>query len=370
MIGLFLNLIGLITGVANVGEPPKAELLFIGDAMQHEGQLKKAKEIGKGNGYDFSECFTLMAPEIQKADYAVVNLEVPLGGPGTYSGYPCFSAPDSYVQALIDAGFDMMLTSNNHCLDKRDKGARRTLTVLDSLKVDHIGTYRNLAERDSLVPFITDINGFKIAFLNYTYGTNGIKPTDGVEVSLIDKPKMKKEIQLAREKGAEIVVVTIHWGIEYVLLQNKNQEDIANFLVDAGADMIIGGHPHVIQPMKVVHNEKENKDVLIVYSLGNFISNMNTADTRGGAMVWTTITRDDNGKAIFDHADYDIFYSAKPENGSNFKVIPSWDENLISSSQKNYWNLFKRGALNIFDAHNVNVPRRQFSSQTADDSGK
>lgn len=369
MISLILNLLALITGATVAGESPRAELLFIGDAMQHEGQLKKAKEIGKDH-YDFSQCFTLMAPVIQAADYAVVNLEVPLGGPGTYSGYPCFSAPDSYAQALKDAGFDMMLTSNNHCLDKRDKGARRTIAMLDSLNLDHIGTYKTKADRDSLVPFIKNINGFKVAFLNYTYGTNGIEPTDGVEVALIDKNKMKKEIDLSREKGAEIVVVTIHWGIEYVLLQNKTQEGIADFLVDAGADMIIGGHPHVIQPMKVVRNEKENKDVLVVYSLGNFISNMNTADTRGGAMVWTTLSRDENGKARFDHADYDIFYSAKPDGSNNFRVIPSWEEDKIPSNQKSYWTLFQRGALDTFNKHNVNVPRRISSAQKSNDSGK
>ena len=178
------------------------------------------------------------------------------------------------------------------------------------------------AQRDSLVPFIKNINGFKVGFLNYTYGTNGIEPRDGAEISLIDRDKMKKEISITRDSGAEIVVVTMHWGIEYVLLENASQRSLADFLVEQGVDMIIGGHPHVIQPMKVVHNEKENKDVLIVYSLGNFISNMKTADTRGGALVRATIVRDSDGKARFSHADYDTFFSAKPEGEkSNFMVV-------------------------------------------------
>jgi len=253
---LLFSLLSFITGAVATGEPQRAELLFVGDAMQHQAQLDRAKEIG-GNSYDYSGCLTYIAPEVTSADYAVCNLEVPLGGGPSYTGYPCFSAPDSYAQALKDAGFDLFLTANNHCLDRRDRAARRTLTALDSLGVDHIGTFHDAAEREKLVPFIKNINGFKIGFLNYTYGTNGIEPNDGVEVALIERDRMAHEIRKTREAGAEIVVVTIHWGVEYVLLQNKNQENIANFLVDQGVDLIIGGHPHVIQPMKVVRNEKE-----------------------------------------------------------------------------------------------------------------
>ena len=356
---LLFSLISFLTGADSIGSAPKAELLFAGDAMQHQAQLDRAKMLGGGTQYNYDDCFSLIAPEILKADYAVANLEVPLGGGPDYSGYPCFSAPDSYAEALRDAGFDLMLTANNHCLDRRDKAARRTLSALDDIGLDHIGTYHDAAQRDSLVPFIKNINGFKVGFLNYTYGTNGIEPRDGAEISLIDRDKMKKEISITRDSGAEIVVVTMHWGIEYVLLENASQRSLADFLVEQGVDMIIGGHPHVIQPMKVVHNEKENKDVLIVYSLGNFISNMKTADTRGGALVRATIVRDSDGKARFSHADYDTFFSAKPEGEkSNFMVVPSWMPEKIPASQKAHWDIFDRGAQKIFDRHNVNVPRR------------
>lgn len=356
---LLFSLISFLTGAMSSGAPAGADLLFVGDAMQHQGQLDAAKAAGGGTRYDYSDCFTFIAPAITEADYAVCNLEVPLGGGSDYSGYPCFSAPDSYVQALKDAGFDMFLTANNHCLDRRDRGARRTITALDSLGVDHIGTYLNQQDRLEKVPFIKNINGIKFGFLNYTYGTNGIEPADGVEVALIDKKRMADEIKLTREAGAEIVVVTIHWGVEYVLLQNHNQENIADFLVDQGVDLIIGGHPHVIQPMKVVRNEKENKDVLVVYSLGNFISNMKTADTRGGALVRARVERDADGKARFVRADYDTLLSAKPTGpGTNYMVVPSWMPDKIPAGQKAHWELFDRGASRIFDTHNVNVPRR------------
>ncbi|MDE6026750.1 MAG: CapA family protein, partial [Muribaculaceae bacterium] len=243
----------------SIAAAPKAEqitLLFAGDAMQHQAQLDQAKIRGAATGsYDYSQCFDLIAPEIREADYAVVNLEVPLGGGPVYRGYPCFSAPDSFAEALRDAGFDLFLTSNNHCLDSGMKAARRTLTALDSIGVDHIGTYHDAAERQKLVPFVKDINGFKVGFLNYTYGTNGIEPRDGMEVALIDRKKMAEEIAKTREAGAEIVVVTVHWGVEYVLTQNKNQEALAKFLLDQGTDLVIGSHPHVIQPMMTVDND-------------------------------------------------------------------------------------------------------------------
>lgn len=356
---LLFSLITFLTGADSIGSAPQAELLFVGDAMQHQAQLDRALEIGDGKYYDYSGCFDLIAPEIIKADYAVCNLEVPLGGGPDYTGYPCFSAPDSYALALKDAGFDMMLTANNHCLDRRDKAARRTLTALDSLDIDHIGTFKDSLQRDSLIPFIKEINGFRIGFLNYTYGTNGIPPQDGIEIAYIDKDKIASEINRTKEAGAEIIVVTMHWGLEYVLIENNVQRNLADFLVAQGVDLIIGSHPHVIQPMKVVRNESENKDVLVIYSLGNLISNMKTADTRGGALVRAYITRDNNGKARFSHADYDTFFSAKPAGGkSNFRVIPSWMPEMIPQAQLQHWKIFDRGAAMIFDKYNVNVPRK------------
>ena len=356
---LLFSLVSFLTGAATPGAPVEAELLFVGDAMQHQAQLDRARQLGIDGNYNYLECFELIAPEVTKADYAVVNLEEPLGGGPEYTGYPCFSAPDSYAQALRDAGFDLMLTANNHCLDRRDRVARRTLTALDSLGVDHIGTYATPQQRDSVIPFIKDIHGIKIGFLNYTYGTNGIEPTDGVEIALIDRDKMAREIAETRKAGAEIIVVAMHWGVEYVLLENASQRSLADFLVDQGVDMIIGSHPHVIQPMKIVRNEKEGKDVLVVYSLGNFISNMKTVDTRGGALVRATVTRGNDGKARLKSADYDILFSAKPEGpASNFKVIPSWMPEAIPPMQRGHWDLFRHSALKIFDAHNSGVERR------------
>lgn len=344
--------------VAPRPKPAKATLLFAGDAMQHQAQLDQALSAGRGKSYDYSGCFSLIAPEIEAADYAVVNLEVPLGGGSDYSGYPCFSAPDSYAEALKDAGFDMMLTANNHCLDRRDKAARRTLTALDRLGIDHIGTYHDRAQRDSLVPFIREINGIKVGFLNYTYGTNGIEPRDGVEVSLIDRAKMAKEIDKTRKAGAEIMVVAIHWGIEYVLNENQSQRSVAQFLVGKGVDLVIGGHPHVVQPMHVVENDSTGRRSLVVYSLGNFISNMKTRDTRGGALVRARIERDSLGDAHFVDADYDTFITQRPVGKrDNFRVVPSWMIDSLPASQRQNWTLFHTASDRLFRTSNRAVPR-------------
>lgn len=346
--------------------PDTISLLFVGDAMQHGPQLNAALKCGGGKNYDYSDCFTLIKQDITEADYAVANLEVPLGGGPTYRGYPNFSSPDAYAKALGDSGFDLLLTANNHCLDSGDKAAKRTLTALDELKLDHIGTYVDTTDRKAKVPFIKDIRGTKIAFLNYTYGTNGIRPTSGTEIAVIDRQKIAQEMALAKHAGADAIIVTMHWGIEYNQLENENQRSLAQFMIDHGADMIIGSHPHVVQPMKVMHSDKTGKDVLVVYSLGNFISNQNDTNSRGGALVRARLVRDTEGKVRFDSADYDVFFTAKPEGSNhNYKVVPSWQSDKIPSGQLSTWRLFDRNATKIFDTHNVNVPRRHAADNRA-----
>lgn len=359
-IALLLSLMNFfIAAAASENGRQSAELLFVGDVMQHQAQLDKAKAAGNNARYDYTDYFALIAPEIKAADYAVCNLEVPLGGGPDYSGYPNFSAPDSYAEAVRDAGFDMFLTANNHTLDRHAKAAARTLAALDRMGVDHVGTYSDKNEREQLVPFIKDINGIKIGFLNYTYGTNGIEPDNGFEVSLIDKDKIAEEIGKTRDAGAEIIVVAMHWGLEYVMRENEHQRDLADFLIDNGVDLVIGSHPHVVQPMEVRYNEKEGKNVLVVFSLGNLISNMSAAETTGGALVRARVERDADGIARFKKADYDTFGVAKPEGSlKNFQVVPSWMSEKIPSSQRNKWRIFDKASSEIFDTYNIGVERR------------
>ncbi len=330
----------------------EAEIVFAGDAMQHKAQIDAARQ--PDGSYNYDDCFSTIAPYISEADYAVVNLEAALGGK-PYTGYPCFSAPDSYPDALVKAGFDLMLTANNHTLDRRDKGLVRTLDQLDSKGICHVGTYRNKSERDSVLPLIVDIKGFKVAFLNYTYGTNGIPVQGKVIVDYIDKEQIKADVAKARQKGAEIITACIHWGNEYQLLPHSSQKDLAEYLCDLGVDLIIGGHPHVIQPMEMRYSKKHDKNILVVYSLGNFISNMKTRDTRGGALVKARLTRDHSGKARVENACYRLVFTVPPTGtSSNFQLVPV--EQYNSGAWSTQCKAFANSAENIFSKHNLNVP--------------
>lgn len=347
-VSLFISLSSLL-----FGEHDSVELVFAGDAMQHKAQLEAARQAD--GSYSFDECFASITPYVSEADYAIVNLEMPLGGT-PYSGYPMFCAPDSYSLALKNAGFDLMLTANNHALDRRDKGVKRTLDVLDEQGLEHVGTYRDKSDRDKVLPLIKDINGFKIAFLNYTYGTNGIKIQKDVVVDYIDKAKIKKDIETARSAGAEVLCVAVHWGVEYVLLPNAAQKDLANFLTEQGVDLIIGGHPHVIQPMEMRWSKTHNKKVFLIYSLGNLISNMTTKDTRGGALAKVKLVRDENGNPAIDSASYRLVFTLQPgSNSKNFRIIPV--EDYTSGPLKSNCDVFVNNAEKIFNKHNIDVPR-------------
>lgn len=299
----------------------EATLVFAGDAMMHQAQIDAARR--SDGSYDYSGCFTEIAPLVKGADYAVVNLETPLGYSG-YSGYPCFNAPVSYATGLRDAGFDLFLTANNHTLDRRDRGLRHTVQILDSLGIPHLGTYPDAASRAGALPLIKEVKGFRIGFLNYTYGTNGITVQGDVVVDYIDRNLIAADVEAARKGGAEIIVAAMHWGEEYTLLPVKSQKQLADYLLSLGVDMIIGGHPHVVQPFEMRRNPHTGRNALLVYSLGNFISNMKTRDTRGGAIAEVTLKRDSLGVATVSDARYHLVFTVPPGDGQrDFVVFPA-----------------------------------------------
>lgn len=337
-----------------LGCEQEISLLFAGDAMQHGPQINAARQ--KDGTYDYSPCFKYLEPDIKAADYAVVNLECPLAGK-PYGGYPNFSAPDEYALQLQTSGFDLLLTANNHCLDKRDAGLILTIKTLDKFNIPHIGTYLSKSARTSQVPLIVDIKGFKIAMLCYTYGTNGIPVQGDVVVDYIDRNRISSDIDLARTLGAEAICVNLHWGIEYKLLPVESQRTLADWLIEEkGVDLIIGGHPHVIEPMQIRHSSTFDKDVLLIYSMGNFISNQNGDDSRGGAIVKVKLLVTTG--AIKDiKASYKLFFCQKPKySGENYVLIPSDREDLIREDSRNAFNVFMRNARWIFNNHNISVP--------------
>ena len=344
---LFISLVSLVLGY------DEADLVFAGDAMQHQAQLDAART--RSGEYDYSGYFAEIEPFVSTADYAVVNLETPVG-PGRHSGYPCFYAPTEYLDALAAAGFDLFLTANNHTLDRGAGGLRSTVDELDARSLDHLGTYSTSEARAEALPLIKNINGFRIGFLNYTYGTNGISPRDGVVVDYIDRNVIKADIENARAAGAELICVCVHWGDEYKLLPNASQRSLAEFLEALGTDMIIGAHPHVIQPMELrVNRYHPEKNILLVYSLGNFISNMKTPDTRGGAMAHVKLFRGEDKIPVIKSADYRLLFTVpgtSPEN--NFHVTTA--DSVKNASWRPKAQEFARRARAVFDKHNTGVP--------------
>ena len=330
-------------------------LLFAGDAMQHKPQSDNAYRKGI---YDYSSYFKHLKDDIAGADVAVVNLEVALGGK-PYTGYPMFSAPDEYAVALKDAGFDIFLTSNNHCLDKGKMGLERTLDVLDSLGIKHVGTYKNMEEKVRNYPMMLTQNNIRMAFLNYTYGTNGINVSSPNVVNYIDTVKIKKDIRDAKDLlNADLTIVTVHWGEEYKLIPNKGQEQLAQLMVREGADLIIGSHPHVVQPTHVFKNEKGEISNLIAYSLGNFISNQTKENTDGGQMIKVVVSKEDF-KTKIKSCSYQLIYVDRQKNGEkiDYTLLPvSRFENMkdsMSSTSYDKMMIFAQNTRDLFNKHNI-----------------
>ncbi|MEI6410511.1 MAG: CapA family protein [Bacteroidota bacterium] len=261
-------------------------LIFTGDIMGHTPQINAA-EIVKNKEYDYKPCFQYVKPVLEQADLAIGNLELTLPGKPPYTGYPMFRSPDAVAHALKDAGFDILVTANNHANDSRGLGVTNTAQTLRDLGFLQTGTFKNQRDRDALYPLMVYKKGFKIALLNYTYGTNGVPTEAPTIVNLIDTVQMKADLAEARARKPHFIIVFVHWGIEYQLTENKEQDETARFLIRNGADMIIGSHPHVVQPIKkerVTMPDGSKKEAIVVYSLGNFISNQTQPNTDGGIM--------------------------------------------------------------------------------------
>lgn len=278
--------------------PPKPDSLVtitiraVGDLMCHSTQFEYAR-VGK-DSFDFSRCYAEVSKYLSGADFTIGNIETVFAGPeAKYTGYPTFNSPEAYISAVKDAGFDFLVSANNHSLDRGGSGAIKTLDVLDKYGFDHTGTYRSQEDRDSIR--IVDIKGIKMAILNYTYGTNGIPiPKDKPwVVNLTDTLLMEKDIKAARALKPDLVTVFFHWGLEYQHEPSDSQKFQFKKAVDAGADLVLGSHPHVIQPVEYFKTiEGARLDTgFVVWSMGNFLSNQNQRGTDAGVIVNIELTK-------------------------------------------------------------------------------
>jgi poly-gamma-glutamate capsule biosynthesis protein CapA/YwtB (metallophosphatase superfamily) len=309
-----------VSGKIQAQDTTRLSLLFIGDIMQHESQINAAyNPVTKRHEYD--DQFQFVKPYFESVDYAIGNLELVLGGK-PYTGYPQFSAPDALVIALKDAGIDVLVTANNHSADRRRKGIDRTIKILDSLNIAHTGTFRDSAERANTYPLMLSKNDFKIALLNYTYGTNGIPVTKPNIVNLLDTALIRKDIAHAKTLMPDYIIVFTHWGNEYQQQPSVAQKKLAEFCFNQGAQIVIGSHPHVIQPMAW----RKDKNQVVVYSLGNFVSGQRDRYKNGGAMVrleFSKIKHQETAQVNLDSAGYILEWVYKTADANrDFYILP------------------------------------------------
>lgn len=345
--------------------PDTLTLMFIGDVMSHMPQVDAAR-LPDGT-YDYAPCYRFLAPYIASADICIANMEVPLAG-APYSGYPQFSCPDAMMSQLFDAGVDVFLTANNHTCDKGAKGIRRTIQVMDSLGIPHVGTYFDSTDFQQRNPLMVERDGFRIAVLNYTYGTNGIPAPNPFIVNMLDSAAIARDIARARELKADYIVVMPHWGIEYERKQNKGQKGYANYMYECGADMVIGGHPHVVQPITLENkNEYGVAQRVTAYSLGNFVSNQRKRYTDGGIIVKCEIVRDTNGTVRVTNYEYLPYwvYKGVCQGKYQYHILPAKHavENCayynIHGADSVALNLFYNDTKLLID----NVPESRFDFQ-------
>lgn len=338
----------------------RLSLLFLGDIMQHDSQIADAYNSNTGT-YNYTPCFQYIEPYIQGVDLAIGNLEVTLAGK-PYKGYPQFSAPDELATALKDIGMDVLVTANNHCVDRGRQGLERTIDLLDRLSIGHTGTFKSQTERQKTYPLILEQAGFRIALLNYTYGTNGMPVIKPNIVNMLDTAVMRKDLIKAKNSNADVVIVFTHWGAEYQRLPSKREKEITEWCFKRGADIVVGSHPHVVQPME--WRKQENQ--LVAYSLGNFVSGQRKRYTDGGAMLRMELEKikfgDGSSHTHIDTAGYILEWVYRTNDAEkNYYVLPVSEvekrtaDYIKDAASKEAFKTFLSDSRSLFQKYNINM---------------
>ncbi len=309
-------------------------LAAVGDIMYHESQINGAY-IAETDSYDFKPYFDAIKPIIEAADIAVANFEgTTAGKEKRYQAYPLFNAPDEVLDAIKYAGFDVLSTINNHALDMKKSGVIRTIEKMDERGLAHVGTY---VEKPDTRVLMQDVKGIKIAFLAYTEMLNGLDNWLSAEdldamMNKLDRTKIKEDVAYAKENGADLIVMIVHWGVEYSRTHSQGQKDWANFMFAEGIDLILGSHPHVIQEAEF--KTVDDRKVYVIYSMGNFISNQrqeslpdDPVQIEDGVILNIKIKKyGETGKTTIEDVSYTPtwVYRARQEGKSvyTYKVLP------------------------------------------------
>ena len=308
------------------GDPLRSvRMRVVGDIMVCDSQLSYAKKMD----YDFHDQFMMIADILQNADYTMGNMEGTVGKYKTmgYSGYPNFNCPETILETLKDDGIDFLTLANNHMLDRYFDGMKNTVTWVEQYGFDHVGAYRTQTERDT--PVIYDINGIRFGFVAYTHSTNTyerVSDPQGVAIGVpyLYKCDIEADIKKLRDAGAEVVVAWPHWGAEYIREPDSDQTKYARRLAMAGADIILGSHSHMVQPMATYDVPDGNggtRQVFCIFSLGNFISDHSLQYTDNGVVLDFTVKEHENGSFTVENIGYIPTYTWKQSGG--VRVLPS-----------------------------------------------
>ncbi|WP_246834121.1 CapA family protein [Leptospira bourretii] len=263
----------------------QVRIKVVGDLMCHNSQIS-SYYLSKTKEYDSSSSFEFVSNSLQDADLTLGNLETTIANdPNEFTGYPRFGSPIGYLTGIKNAGFDILSTANNHSADKGAFGIDYTIDSVNQMGMVPIGTFKSHSDYLNRKDFFIEVNGIKIAIYNYTYSTNGIPVKNDRIVRLLSEKQIREDVSFAKENGIHFVILWYHYGTEYEEKPDKSQTKWVQIGFEAGADIIIGGHPHVVQRIDHFQEEKNGEDRLVAYSLGNFLSAQNRENTDGGIIL-------------------------------------------------------------------------------------
>jgi len=332
-------------------------LMFIGDVMGHGPQIRGAyyEDI---EGYCYNDVFSRTTPILEQADFAVANLEVTLAG-APFKGYPQFSSPDELVDGLTSSGVDVLVTANNHTVDRYKSGILRTIDVLHKRGVPFAGAYKDTQHRDTAYPLILEKNGIRIALLNYTYGTNGIPVPSPTVVNLIDTALIRADYNHAMELNVDEVIAFMHWGLEYKRTPSVKQLKLTRFMHNLGIRLVIGSHPHVLQRMEASFDTDTTDGRIAVFSLGNYVSNQRPRYRNGGAIAAINIVKEDGETRIAD-AGYVLVWVHKfnVDGTWRYRVLPVSEyeqkHDYLTGNDLKLFQQFTNDSRKLFEVENYN----------------
>ena len=332
-------------------------MAFTGDIICGNSIYKDAYNA-ESNTYNFSYIFDNIKFNIQTADIAIGSLETDFSSSNNYNKAINSNSPESLAYSFKKIGFDVLSTATNHSLDKGYSGLEKTIDILDTADISHTGTFKSKESQNTIL--LKNVKGLKIAFLSFSYGTNGISiPSDNNYcINILSEHQIEKQLALAKTEDPDLICVNVHWGTRYQTKQNAEQEKWADLLFQKGADIIIGNHPHILQSVEkkeISMPDGSTKQGLIAYSIGNFIADSTTNNTKSSIILNLRITKDQNNKINFDKVTYipififkDAYKTSQKYSILNLnKTISDYENGIDTTCGSKNYTLFKNELLKI-----------------------